>query len=285
MVDPWWSVLAISEDPTYILAEDQRFFAMMAMLVTFIIITPQLIYNLYRLRASSSFTGSHAERNYTMMYVGVYSTFLNSFLLRLSIYQSDGQFSVFAQEKAVLFVIGISTFTAGLVFVAFSIINFRTRTKKIIFAIFIAFISIAGTVVITQTMIIFGNTTVVTLSLTLQALASVLGVIFLFIFISSFLFEMTYDPSKMEKLRLVLLSIGVSMMALQLVSVAIAGVAKRFGNPELFINTSTYLIPLSYLIGQPIMYLVFHWSLFTPTWLLMRARIIQPSLRGYLQNK
>lgn len=285
MAIPWWQYFAISEESAYVLPESERKIAIFLMLLTLFIITPQLIVNLHRLRISSSHSGSKAERNYALMYIGVYLTFLNSFILRLSIYLTNGEFSVLGQEKGFLFLIGITVYLTGLVYVAFTIINFRSRTKKIIRIIFTLFIIIALFVMLTQILIIMGNTSIIDTSLTLQTFAAAMGISFLMVFISSFLFEMTYDPSKIERLRLILLSIGVTMMVFQLLGVGLASLAKRTSDPQLFVNVSTYIIPLSYLIGQPIMYLVFNWSLFTPTWLLIRAKVIQPSFREFLRGK
>ena len=105
------------------------------------------------------------------------------------------------------------------------------------------------------------------------------------VFITSMLFEMSGDPSKIEKLRLKLLSVALALTVLELFSIALGSIAKRNQNPEQFVYVSTYIIPLTYLFTFPIMYLLFLWSIFTPNWLLIRAKVIQPSFREYLNKK
>ena len=110
MSKPWWQYLAISEEADYILPKEERFIAFAIMALGLLIITPQLLYNILKISSQKGLAGSKIGKNYRLMFLGVYFTYLNSFFLRLSIYLTDGEFSVMGQEKGVLFVFGILLF-------------------------------------------------------------------------------------------------------------------------------------------------------------------------------
>lgn len=285
MMQKWWEYLAITEENAYRFPKTEQWIAFVLMTITFFIITPQFVLNLYRLYTQRNASGSNAVKNYSLMYFGVYATFLNSYFLRISIFFTNGELSVFGQEKGVLFVFGILLYLMGVVSVSFTIINFRARTKQIIQVIAFAFYFFAIMVMLSMCMIILGNTAIIETAIILQSIAATTGVIFFILFIVSFLFEMRNDPSKIEKLRLILLSIGVFMMVIELLSIGAASFSKTIERPDLFLFVSAYFIPVVYLVCQPIMYLVFNWSIFTPNWLLIKAKIIQPSFREFLNRK
>ncbi|MHA2249744.1 MAG: hypothetical protein ACXAD7_05250 [Candidatus Kariarchaeaceae archaeon] len=284
MAKPWWQHFAVSEDTAYILSKDERLITFLIIILCILIITPLFVYNLFHLWNQPSYSGSTIVKDYTYMIVGVYMMFLNSFLLRVSIYFTDGEYSVFAQEKAVLYLFGIFVYIKGAVNVSLGIVNFRKKTIRNIKLIYYIFISLAISVITTQFLVIFENQDIVEITLALQSVASMCGVLFLLMFIVSFLFEITNNPSKIEILRLKLLSFSLLMMLIELFFVGFTSIAKRIDDPGLFLSLSTYAIPLTYLITVPIMYLLFQWSIFTPNWLLIRAKVIQPSFREFLQK-
>lgn len=285
MNEPWWQYLAISEDAAYVLPEKERLISFIIMAAGLVIITPQFIYSMIKIRSQKGVSGSKVVKHYSYLFFGLYFTYLNSFILRLSIFLTEGEFSVFGQEKGVLFVTGIVFYCMGTIGVALDIINFRKRTVKIIRIIFYLFMIISFVVLIMQTTIIFGYEDIIEITVLITAVAAIIGSCFLFVFVISFLFEMKNDPSKIEKLRLALLSGGFFLMILELIAIGLGSAAKRFDNSELFISTSTYTIPIVYFIAQPIMYLLLIWAIFPTNWLLIKTKVIQPSFKALLNKK
>lgn len=285
MAKPFWQYFAVEEQEGFVLSEEQRLISFVIMMIAFVIVSVQMFYIISKIRNESSTTGSRVQRNYIIMYLGIYLTFMNSVFLRISIFLTDGQYSVFAQEKGVLFFAGTTIFVYGLTQVAFSIIDFRKRTKTIITLIFYIFLVIGVVVLFVQSLIILGQEQYVDLVLLLETISAALASTVMLIFIVALFFEARSDPSKIEQLRLNLLSIATIFVIIIFLVIGVSSPIKDAGNAELFVTLTTYIIPTTYLFAQPLMFMIFFWSLLTPNWLLIKAGVIQPSFKEFLARK
>jgi hypothetical protein len=254
-----------------------------------ILITLELILIYHFLHTSKKEEEKNGMKNpltnsYLITFIGFFLVTLNLFLSSLSLYITQGKLMIFGHEKALLYSLGTIIILYGLTHITTSIIDLSHNSQKIFKISFLIaiLIGLAGILIIVNEIVNFFPATYTIIDTNIVIMMFVTIYFILLLSASVGLIIQMYDsPSPIEVLRLTFAMFAFIIQISQLF--VRGGILIYENNSEVFTYLVFIVSSLVDFLGYPLTILFLSWSIFTPYWLQVKARVV-PKEYAYLLN-
>ncbi len=243
-------------------------------------------YFLFRIRQNFIIAGHWNKgffaKSFFLSVLGIYLLIFNFFITKIALFLTNGQYSIFYQEKGIFAELGFTLFFIFFPYCGLTIINISPSSKRlvkilllvistiIVFSFFLSFLSLID-------LILFK------LKIFMAALAFLLCLSLL----SSIFFlsrEIQTSFSKINKVRMEILIIGLAFIFLDVISIMI-GFIIQVDNPALFNFWNNSLQPLERFIFYTIAVSCLYLSFFFPLWLQEMTGVLPASFVKMLEKR
>lgn len=247
-----------------------------------------LIYTYFLIRIRQNFIeAGHWDKGYFaksffLSVIGIYLLIFNFFITKLALFVTNGHYTIFYQEKGVFAEIGFSFFFIFFPYCGLTIISISPTAKKITKILLI----IISTIVIFSSIIsLFTLLEIITFQLKLfMALLALLLCLSLLLSIFFLSKEIRTSFSKINKVRLEILIIGLLFILLDVISIMI-GFFIQADFPVPFNFWNNVLQPVERFIFYTTAITCLYLSFFFPLWLQEVTGVLPPSFSKLLAKR
>ena len=221
-------------------------------------------------------------KSFFLSIVGIYLIIFNFFITKFALFMTNGQLSIFYQEKGIFAEVGFSLFFIFFPYCGLTIISISPTAKKIT-KIFLVSIS----VIIGFSFIVsfFALVDLITFKLKLfMGLLALLLCTSLMLSIYFLTREIRTSFSKINKVRIEILVIGLSFILLDIFSIMI-GFFIQYEFPNLFYIWNNVLQPMERFLFYTVAIISFYLSFFFPMWLQEKTGVLPPSFSKLLEKR
>ena len=247
-----------------------------------------IIYGYFLIRIRQNFIHAghwnqgYFAKSFFMSILGIFLLIFNFFITKLALYLTNGQYSIFYQEKGIFAEFGFSFFFIFFPFCGLTIISISSTAKKItqklliivssiiIFSFIISFLSLLD--------VINFHLKIFMALLAFLLCASLLLSIF---FLSR---EIQTSFSKINKVRIEILIVGLVFILLDVASIMI-GFIIQADYPFLFNFWNNILQPAERFTFYTISITCLYLSFFFPLWLQERTGVLPPSFSKLIKKR
>ena len=281
-MNDFFAAILTKLDNSHIISRDIHFYGTILYLILL------FIYAVYLFKIKNKFVEANQwdqgifARSFFLSVLGIIFLIFNFFITKLVLFLSNGQYSVFYQEKGLFAQLGFSMFFISFPFCGLTIINISDFSKKVangllIIVSIIVFFSFSLSILSIFGFIEFK------LKLAMALLAFLLS-ISLLTSIYMLYKETKYSFSKINKIRIRILILGLFFIFFDIVFIMI-GFYIQVSMPQYFNLWNNIIQPIQRFIFYSISITAMYLSFFFPMWLQQLTGVLPPSFTKLMEKK